>query len=990
MKTNPLVIILATVLCALPVLEIRALQPNPGGDRTNADLSAGTFTLSFDNEGRPAICHPKTDGAEFLRAVNGGQGFYLKAPDTAPVRLNKLVLQSDGRLSARSGDGTKEVLFRVTHGQRHLALRIERVVGVPPERLEELHFEMNSNPQLRALDLDYMTQAENGEQGVRVAWPAFWHRSPQDPLGGFAIYEQTDDNDEDATLLRLWVEEKLPHPKVVGDWTVERARQWIADWQHRFANRDQLMLAGKSLAELHEGVEFAHRAGLKQIYLFTDTWRTDAFWPVTDLNWGVNHAVFPRGETDLREFSDFVRVQGMYLVLHYVSGGIGLRDPRYVGQKPDRRFASWGTGRLTHEIGATDTTLIFQPAPGVVPPAQHRPAYPHFFEWNLLRVGDELVRIGTIEAGTNGVWTLKQCQRGQGSTKASAHAAKEEIAGLLVAYGQNLVPDNDSTLLDEVAQNYAGLLNRCIVEHAEFDGAEIHAQEGRWGYRKFATRIYEALDHPTTAHDSGGTHPASWFEYRLNSSRRLMRGSCAYTHGNYSVPVTLATPSRPATTLLDAQFMLSQGNYGGALGISKPEPMFGVTPQVLKTHGLTDQFVEALKTWNEVSALLTDEQREQINATFSRPKGTAAQFNRHLCSPVVPVARKVDDHYEIVPTRILSHDTGDILWQNGQEHGAISPRQFIKAGQALTLHNPDSAQPLQFILHVLPAFNPKAAADRAKAGSGSVARTDTEFFVQGNDAGTNAAGSAPAGNILLQPVNLQAIHEAGDTTFKIERDALVLTATNSGNLLRRETEKLPSWNVSLDMTRRRGLGMWVTGDNSGALLLVKLDRRDYVVPIDFSGRRYVEIPNGEVSWASSNWGWRWETKSADYSKVRTVQIGFGQLPPSKKATVKVEALTALGEIPVALKHPVVHIGSGQLRVQGDIGSGQFLQYTGGDQATLYDENWHQLGEFPVEKNNYIMPFGQAIVSVYNELSSPAPWLDVQFITTGTPLTIIKK
>lgn len=953
------------------------------------ELSADSFTLSFDNDGRPAAGHRKSDGVELVRAAQGGQGFYLKAPDTEPVRLNKLSFLLDGRLSARSDDGTNNVLFRVTHGQRHLALRIESVTGVPPERLEELHFEMNSDPRLRVLDLDYMTQVDNWDYGVRVAWPAFWHRSPQDPLGGFAIYEKTDDNDEDATLLQLWVEEKLPHPKVAEDWTVERARQWIADWQHRFANRDQLILAGKSIAELHEGVEFARRAGLKQVYLFTDTWRTDPFWPATDLNWGVNRAVFPRGETDLREFSDYVRGQGMYLALHYVSGGIGLRDPLYVGQKPDRRFASWGGGRLAREVGAADTTLIFQPEPGVVPPAQHRPVYPHFFDWNLLRVGNELVRIGSIEPQVDGTWILKQCQRGQGSTKAVAHASNEDAAGLLVAYGQNLVPDNDSSLLDEVAQNYAGLLNRCVVEHAEFDGAEIHAQEGRWGYRKFATLIYEALDHRTTSHDSSGRQPAAWFEYRLNSSRRLMRGSCAYTHGNYSVPVTLATPSRPATTLLDAQFMLSQGNYGGALGISKPEPMFGITPQVLKTHGLTDQFVEALKTWNEVSALLTDKQREQMNSTFSQPKGTAAQFNRHLRSPVVPVVNKVEDHFALVPTRVLMRNAGDILWQNGQEHGAISPRQFIKPGEALTLQNPDSAQPLQFILHVLPAFNPQAPADRAMAGSGSVARTDTEFFVEGNDAGTNAAGSAPAGNVLLQPANAQAIHAAGDTAVSFERDALVLTAINPSNLLRREAEKLPSWNVTLNMTRRRGLGMWVTGDNSGALLLVKLARRDYVVPIDFSGRRYVEIPNGEVAWASGDWGWRMETKSADYSKVRTVHLGFGQLPPGGKAKVKVEQLTALGEIPVALKNPVVHIGSGQLRVQGVIGSGQFLQYTGGDKATLYDANWHQLGEFLVEKNNYIMPAGQGAVTVTSEQTEPTPWLDVQFITTGTPMTLTR-
>ena len=49
-----------------------------------------------------------------------------------------------------------------------------------------------------------------------------------------------------------------------------------------------------------------------------------------------------------------------------------------------------------------------------------------------------------------------------------------------------------------------------------------------------------------------------------------------------------------------------------------------------------------------------------------------------------------------------------------------------------------------------------------------------------------------------------------------------------------------------------------SGDNSGALLLVQLGNRDYVVTIDFVGRRYVEIPNGEVSWATGAWGWRME------------------------------------------------------------------------------------------------------------------------------------
>lgn len=524
----------------------------------------------------------------------------------------------------------------------------------------------------------------------------------------------------------------------------------------------------------------------------------------------------------------------------------------------------------------------------------------------------------------------------------------------------------------------------------EFDGAEIHAHEGFWGYRKFATRVYEALDHPTTTHDSTGSRADCWFEYRLNSSQRLMRGSCAYTHGNYIVPIALASPSRPASTLLDSHFFLSQGNLGGALGIAKPEPMFGVTPAVLKAHGLTDAFFGTLATWKEVCARLTPEQRAQIDSTFAKPKGERSfLFNHHLQSSVVPVARKVQDRYEVLPTRVLTRKTGDILWQNGQEHGPISPRQFIQTGESLALENPDSAQPVQFILHVLPAFDFNAEAVPATAGRAttSVAKTATEAFTEGNNMSSQRLGPKAIGNVLLQPAGTKVIRAAGSTTATMEADAILLTANNPSDKVQREVQQLSAWSVDADLTSRRGLGMWVTGDRSGALLLVVVGSRDYIVPIDFSGRRYIEIPNGEVSWARGDWGWRQETKSNNYGHVRQVRVGFGQLPPHATATVKVERLTALGDMPLALESPVVHVGNGQLQVRGSIPSGHFLQYAGGDTATIFDENWHKQGELPVEKTDAVMPHGSVNVSVTCAHPRPSPWLEVQFLTTSVPISV---
>ena len=262
------------------------------------------------------------------------------------------------------------------------------------------------------------------------------------------------------------------------------------------------------------------------------------------------------------------------------------------------------------------------------------------------------------------------------------------------------------------------------------------------------------------------------------------------------------------------------------------------------------------------------------------------------------------------------------------------------------------------------------------------------MFTVGNEGGATAKALTPVGNVSLHPTSQTRIQAAGATTARLEAEALVLEATNPGDKLVREVKLLPCWGVQADLSARRGLGLWVTGDASGALLLIQIGHRDYVVPIDFKGRRYIEIPNGEVSWASGAWGWRMDTKSNNYAKPGQVKIGFGQLPPRCSASVKVEQLTALGEIPAPLVNPVVRVGLGQIRVRGTVPTGCFLEYAGGKEAVVYDENWRRRAVLPVEAENAIPPAGPVAMGVQVAPSGPMPWIDAQFITTG-PAMIVK-
>lgn len=969
----------------LLVLLLSALATVPATARTN-ELRTDRFALRFGGNGRPVSLRALPGDVELLARHNPGAGFFIEAAGRPREPLCDLAIDAEGRLTARSADGRCGAVFSVRASDRHLALRVEELEGMSADGGASLHFELNGSDRMRVTELDYRTTVQNEPYGVRAHVEVSSSNPPGEPRGGFALFVRGDEADEDETLLRLWVDEKLPHPRVAGAWTLERARTWLADWQKRFASRSQMIAEGDSLDELRAVLPWARKARIDELYLFTQTWRTDNFWPGEHGNLDVNRRIFPRGEEDLRAFSEELRAQGLRLNLHYVSGGIGCTDTKYVGTKPDRRLAGWARGTLARAATSNATDLLFRPETGSAYP----PALPHFFEHRDVRIDDEIVRAGSFEAAADGTWLLKQCQRGRNGTAAAAHAAGADAQGLVVAYGQNYVPDNDSTLLDEMARNYAEFLNRCGIAHAEYDGAEIHTYNGRWGYRKFATRVYENLDHPVTAHDSSGSAPRANYEYRFNSSQRLLRGTCRFTHGNWSAPVQLASPSRAASTLLDANFVLSQGHRGGAMGLCKPEPMFAVSDRALRAHGLHDALIETLLNWKDVSARLTEAQHAQLEATFGRPAGGMPERSRHVTSRFVQMARKTATGYEVVPVCVLTRKTGDILWQQGQEHGAISPRQYMKPGETLQLENPFAAQPARFVVRVLWAFDPAAPAEAVKATGrpATVVDRTRESFTTGNAAA--AASIAASTNLLLQPA-LRALRFTAGA-------GLVNSVTNEGEGLRVSAENasdkevwgdvdaLPAWDAAMDLTGRRGIGMRVTGDGSGALLLFAISGRDYVVPVDFTGPRDIEMPNGEVAWASARWGWRMATKHADYARQRTCRLGLVHLPPRTKVSVRVERLAALAEIPAALENPVIRVGEGTLTVKGRVASGEYLRYDDGDKASVHDENWNPLRELPVVRSDYTMPAGWAPVSITSS-SRAQPWLEVQFMTEGPPMEV---
>jgi hypothetical protein len=494
-------------------------------------LDTPRFSLAFAADGRPASLTTKLDGREWLNVADPGSGLYLETRGGAQIRLERLSLTND-RLVAAGPDGLPRITFAVRASETYVSLRIERMEAVPASREVSLHFDLNILEPVGLMELDYMTEvnvahphtfaaqvdASDGSPvkaestlapgRATVNWHHIWNRNPVNPLGGFALYCPQDPQDEDDTILRLWTEENLPHPRVNGPWTLDAARDYVARWTRQHADPSRFWIQASTPEELYAAVPYAEAAKVRDVYLFTDTWRGEPFWAQKVENWHVNRNVFPQGEPDLRAFSDYLRERDMNLKIHWVSGGIGPEDPIYIGKAPDPRLATWGGGQLAQAAGPEDKTLFFRPDPGVQMPFRMPgnewwkqytcpPMLHAIYDYEMVHIGNELVRVGSFADTDREVWRLEQCQRGMFTTDSGLHAAGARVRGLISAYGQNALPDNDSTLLEEMARNFAEFLNRCAIPHNEYDGAELHAYNGRmWGYRKFASFVYQNMDQP--------------------------------------------------------------------------------------------------------------------------------------------------------------------------------------------------------------------------------------------------------------------------------------------------------------------------------------------------------------------------------------------------------------------------------------------------------------------------------------------------------------
>ncbi|MEE8450690.1 MAG: hypothetical protein V3R99_02215 [Thermoguttaceae bacterium] len=928
---------------------------DPAGQRVARPMTfrTGRFTLGFSATGVPVSLKRLSDGRELLDQGSPSMGFYLRGFDDRITKLRNLAERPDGYYVVSNDTNTQRVVFAVEEKERYLTIRIKEFYGIPKRVHLELMLEMRvPRETVKSVALDYMTR----DYGKGIAhWPWLWYRGPKVPKGGIAIYLRRDDDDEDDTFLRIWAAEGLPHPKVRGTWDYARAKRWIEDWKRKYAD-----ISGSGIQfpereqDYYDILPYLKKAGTKIFHVYGRTYadRRHHCW--------VSDKFFEDGREGFRKLAERMNQEGIGISIHYDFCRIPFDDPIFIGGRPRRDLQSWGDGLLMKPIDENETTILFRPARGVELPysttgeggsAGNPPVVGKNHQFNMFRIGNEIVRVGQFLNTEGDVWILSKCERAIGSTTAAAHAADEEMVGLVTMYNSSFLPGLGSELYDEMTSELADLANYCHIDRIVYDGLNpCNFANSNWSYRKWTGDTYAKLDHPVIyASGFGAERYFGHFEYRLHSVQKLGQRIM-----DLGTRIRTWHISRAASTLDEAHMRMSQ-----AAALNLNDFQFGFAchypSKNWRDHGMLGPIAETVGLWKEASRNMTQAQRDRIKATLHPPG------HRGYHSDIVWKLRPEENVLKIYPTKNpLTRRSGDVMWGcTGSEMGYVTPGQYVRTGQVLELNNPYAAQPPHFSIRIITAMdydNPR--------------------------------------NIDLQPDPQQMENPTAAVLFGDSR-ALTITRDNRSNQpysAKDQEVLMPLWHTDerLKLQQHRGMGLWVTGDGSGSLLLLRMPRhRDYVVRLDFEGRRYHEIPNGEAYWVGSDWGGPRRSISSAYNyETDWFKLGFGEIPTGHKATVKVEGLKALAETEVTLVNPVIHIGNGTMTIEGRIESHQQLRYTGGNTVGLYDRNWKKIKNLPIKLDNYTMRRGDE--KVWLTADGPTTWAFVRFSTEDAPMIVPRR
>ncbi|MHB8952316.1 MAG: CIA30 family protein [Pirellulaceae bacterium] len=695
------------------------------------------------------------------------------------------------------------------------------------------------------------------------------------------------------TIRRLEDAANLPSPRPGGEWN--KRSPWI--------QRSYFFLTQFKETQFDDALAIARRGGFHTILIDQSSWSLGTG------HYDINRDNFPDGLPALQRTVARFQEAGFRVGLHFLGPSIYPPDA-YLTPVPDSRLVKDAFVPLAADVDETTDTIPTTAAP------EHFPAEDggYMGKGTVLQIGDELIQYGT--RSVTPPFGFTECQRGHLGTRPSPHKAGAPVAHLARSYGYHMF-DMDTTLLDEVAKNFAQVANACRIDMIYFDGSES-LQGDHWYYNaRLHKAFYDQLDNKNMLLQASSFSPYSW--------HLLARSASADGHGDLKGYLDERSPwfesfARGGMPLdigwyygYDASATPDMYEYvlGATIGY-EASMSFQVSVNAAANHPFTGEILDLIASYEQLrlSGRVSDAMRTRLRIDPAlggtlEPAERAERLDRRREYRLLgPPGQEV--FQRVVYDAWHTIDTPDPTKCHWSFHVAEGPAkigvQIHATGGPWLRPGPAYASSQALLLE---SFDDLAPYTRDPQQQRAV----------------RAIGPGEAGAVL--PGVTQRV-ELSDAEGPIPGRYAIYTAESSLGGDSGWSVISRSFSPPLDLSWHRGIGFWLRGDAGGGQFKLQLcdsqGAMDYYVPNDFAGWRYQQLI-------------RPEQDAIDYAEVRSLLFYYNGLPGKSTITCGIDDVKALRSLDTReLVDPYVEVAGTRFTWTGRLAEGQYITLWPGEPA----------------------------------------------------------
>ncbi|OIN98359.1 hypothetical protein AUJ66_01065 [Candidatus Desantisbacteria bacterium CG1_02_38_46] len=700
-------------------------------------------------------------------------------------------------------------------------------------------------------------------------------------------------------LKELVVDEKLLHSRCGGPFALDAEE-----------NRSSYAFSyDLSESNVEKWIEIAKKGGIEIIHFNG--------WYESLGSYRIRKDFFPNGLEGLKDAIGKIHAAGLKAGMHCLTGFITPGDP-FTTPVPDKRLKKDRIFTLTAALDEKQVEI-----PILESPRGLDKILAYASQGNVIQIDDELIQY--FDYTEKPPYKLINCTRGAFNTKVSSHNKSSPLHHLWTRYG-SFYPDENSTLVDEVADCIAKVFNECDFDMIYMDGSEgigdwyavgrmrhaifgrikkpIRVEASQWGY------------HSWTYHSVIGAWDSAirGFKGFADEHCRLNR---IWRDGSM-MNAQLGWWGIPGPGEFNDAILADDIEYLACKSLANDFPMsFHHIKVGEPDNARLDEFLDILGKYEKLR--LSRYFPESILRKIVKPK---EEFR----------LAKAGGKWNLYPVDYITHKV------TGLNDGS----------SCWTIQNKHSGQPFKLRLRALCGVEPYDSKD-------SIVLAD---FSRKNEFKVTLKGT---GSCSLVP-SLKG-KKSGWYTAKSNK------ISKSGAWTRISKVFKPEINIA----KYAALGVWVYGDGNGELLNIQPGHPiqywfcfdEHYIDINFKGWKYFELLLCERD-ADRFFNYTWPYKEIgesyrdripdDYTFILNIQdvmsicgaqlkrdhlqsinIYYNNLPPKNQVKCCISPIKALPVAKVKLESPCITIRDRKIIFPVQLESGQYIEFESMSDCRLYNE-----------------------------------------------------